>query len=495
MIVYDQADGLDASWIETLFLDEDGGLWAGSHGGARGLNYFDGQGWGPPPIPPLPVESPNVQVLGGNGEQGLFVGLRNQGLALFDGETWDVLTGTDGLPDGEVLDAQLTADGLWVSFDSAVARLDPQAGITDVITQANIYAVHQAADGSIWFGGEWRALRFEPGSGDWQEFKTAPGPIPAWLVTEIVEDENGLWFGTAGGGVARYDGSRWKTWALDEDLGGNWIEAIRQGRDGALWFTHPGTGLSRYEPGNDTWQVFGDGEGASDWPSIPAVDSSGYLWIGGYGKLLYYDGQGWQSFTAPELADVEVYAIEIGPDDVKWLVTDGGLLRYDPAADAWAAFTGADQPIIEDIWSILASSDGTLWLGGKEGLGRYDGNEWSTPAASGDAPLLVDDLAEAPDGSLWLAADGALVHLAADRWSYFAWPSDAWLERVAVGPEGKVWAGYEGLGRYDPVSGDWQLFGPGDGLVYRLVQAILVTPEGVVWVGTEGGVSRYVPPE
>jgi streptogramin lyase len=108
---------------------------------------------------------------------------------------------------------------------------------------------------------------------------------------------------------------------------------------------------------------------------------------------------------------------------------------------------------------------------------------------------LVDDLAEAPDGSLWIAADGELGHLTDGRWSYFAWPSDGWLERVAVGPDGSVWAGHEGLGRYDPASGDWQLFTPADGLAHRIVRAIHVTPEGLVWVGTEGGVSRYVPPD
>jgi ligand-binding sensor domain-containing protein len=57
-----------------------------------------------------------------------------------------------------------------------------------------------------------------------------------------------------------------------------------------------------------------------------------------------------------------------------------------------------------------------------------------------------------------------------------------------------VWAGGEGLGCYDPATGEWQWYTPADGLVHRLVRSILVTPEGVVWVGTEGGLSRFVPP-
>jgi ligand-binding sensor domain-containing protein len=278
-------------------------------------------------------------------------------------------------------------------------------------------------------------------------------------------------------------------------VGGNWVDAIRQTGDGALWFTHPGSGLSRYESGEDAWQVFGGAEGALNWPSIPAVDSAGELWIGEYEELLRYDGQAWHTFTAPELTAIEIYAIEIGPDDVKWLKTNTGLVRHDSASDEWATFTADDHPVIEDISSLLVSSDGTLWLGGEGGLARYDGSTWSNPDASGSAPEYVDDLAEAPDGSLWLAAEDQLWHLAHGQWSTFAWPSYNALNRVAVGPDGGVWAGQEGLGRYTPASGDWQLFTPADGLAHMMVRAIYVTADGVVWVGTEGGISRYVPPD
>jgi len=276
-------------------------------------------------------------------------------------------------------------------------------------------------------------------------------------------------------------------------LGGNRIEAIRQDGEGAIWFTHPGTGLSRYQPESDTWQVFGEDEGALNWPSYRGVDSAGQLWIGDESELLYFDGQGWQTFAPPELVDASIHAIELGPGDVQWIATDRGLMRHDPEAGDWATFTGADHPILDDIWTFLAASDGTVWVGGEVELVQFDGSSWTAPAASGDAPVYVDDLAEGPDGSLWVAADGELGYLADGRWHYYPWPSDGWLETLAIGPDGSVWAGYEGLGRYDPASGTWQMFTTDDGLVHQTVHAIHVTPEGVVWVGTAGGVSRLAP--
>jgi ligand-binding sensor domain-containing protein len=128
-------------------------------------------------------------------------------------------------------------------------------------------------------------------------------------------------------------------------------------------------------------------------------------------------------------------------------------------------------------------------------LARYQDGTWSTPAASGNSPIWVDSIAEAPNGSLWVVANGDLYHLDEDQWRLYTWPADGWIDQVAIGPDGVVWVGYDGLGRFDPDSRNWQLFSTDDGLIHPEVQAIHVTPDGVVWVGTPGGVSRFVPQE
>ena len=493
---YDMADGLDSNQIEALFQDEMGGLWAGSRGGERGVNYYDGARWGELPqffLPPLPVAYPNVTVMGGSEEVGYFVGLEDQGLLRFTGEAWLVLGTADDLPGYQVLDALLTSDSLWVSSDEGVARFILDQDRMETLPLEYIHTIHQGAGGDMWFGGAYRAIQFDPETGDYEEFDTDTGPIPAWLVTDIEEDERGLYVATYGGGVTFYDGMRWDTWLTNVEVGGNLIESIRQDGEGALWFTHPGTGLSRYEPDSDAWRVFGETAGALDWPSMPGVDSAGNLWAGDYGELVYYDGQGWRTFSAPELTDVSIDGLEFGPGDVQWIATDAGLMRYDPATGEWITFTGADHPFLDDIWCFLSASDGTLWVGGEQGLVQYDGTTWSTHWASGGTPQFVDHIAEGPDGMLWVAADGELGHLAGGRWTYVSWPGEGWIETLAFAPDGSIWAGYEGLGRYDPASDTWQIFTTADGLVHMSVLAIHVTPDGVVWVGTEGGVSRYVP--
>jgi streptogramin lyase len=106
----------------------------------------------------------------------------------------------------------------------------------------------------------------------------------------------------------------------------------------------------------------------------------------------------------------------------------------------------------------------------------------------------VSDIAEAPDGGLWVAGDGELYRLDQERWYGLGWPAEGWVESIAVGPDGSVWAGYDALARFDPASGTWQGVASPDGQASLGINSLYVTPEGVVWLGTGSGMIRFVVP-
>ena len=164
----------------------------------------------------------------------------------------------------------------------------------------------------------------------------------------------------------------------------------------------------------------------------------------------------------------------------------GDRVIFNMFADA--VFTG----VIESIEAVHS---------GDYGLVGYDGDDWDVPVVAADGTPIggeygdVHGIIEAPDGSVWVIADGDLYHLYDEQWRQFTWP-DNWIGTMAVGPDGTVWVGSdEALGRFYPSSGEWETFTPEDGLIHPDVEAIHVTPDGVVWIGTEGGGSRYVPGE
>ncbi len=502
--LFDETDGLDAPWVLTLFLDNDGSLWAGTAYGDLGLNYYDGSAWRYPPIPPLPLEFPRPRAIARRAEGELFVGLDENGLAHYDGDVWQVLTSADGLPGDQVLDllvAELDGrDVLLVTFGREVVQFDLDTGAWETISQLSgpeVLCLYQAGDGSLWFGGEGGATRLDPQTGDWRRFESGADTIPSWAVTDIIEADGGFWLGTHDGGVVFYDGSSWRTWATRDALANNQINGILQEENGVLWLTHPGLGLTRYDPAADAWQTFGEPEGALDWPSAPALDGEENLWIGGYEELKWYDGSAWGSSRPQQLFDTIVHGVAIAPDNVRWYWTDHGVIRHDPAAEEWATFTAADSPVFESVNALHIAPDGSVWAGGMGGLVYYDGGAWRVPDATGDAPAgteysEVHDLTSSADGALWAVGDGALYRLVDAQWTRFHW-EDHWVETVAVGPDGAVWVGDDGLGRLDPATGTWQALTPADGLVNPQVTAIWITPAGVVWVGTDAGVSRFVP--
>lgn len=106
---------------------------------------------------------------------------------------------------------------------------------------------------------------------------------PNYVFAVHAAPEDAIWAGTWGGGVARFDGKRWRNYSTDDGLAGNIVYSIARDPDGVFWF---GTnhGLSRF------------------------------------------DGRNWRSYTRQEgLVGDDVYAIAIGPGRDVWVGTRGGV--------------------------------------------------------------------------------------------------------------------------------------------------------------------------
>lgn len=137
---------------------------------------------------------------------------------------------------------------------------------------------------------------------------------------------------------------------------------------------------------------------------------------------------------------------------------EGGVARFDQASDSWENLSNVDHPLMGSaeltnsyrVHEFIPEAGGRLWMltwgallsyrpdEGPASLVRYD------PAGS---PLPVADLrdmARAPDGSLWICADGAgLVRFEpqTEQWTVWGgtpgqdgWPGWQILYRVNVQP-------------------------------------------------------------
>lgn len=76
-------------------------------------------------------------------------------------------------------------------------------------------------------------------------------------LTAILETADGnIWVGTAGEGISRWDGRRWRNYSMVEGLRSEAIAVLSESPDGTLWAGTYGEGISFYDLNNDRWQPY-----------------------------------------------------------------------------------------------------------------------------------------------------------------------------------------------------------------------------------------------
>ncbi len=207
---------------------------------------------------------------------------------------------------------------------------------------------------------------------------TLDNGLPYEIATSTVEDGMGfLWVGTHGG-LARWDGYRFRIYKASRQTPGNlpdnFIKTLHRDAAGTLWIGTSAAGLARYEPLTDRFVTYpvGGTEGLSHVNVREIVDD-------GAGGL--------------------------------WVATDGGLDHVDGAS-------GRIQPAVSDLGlvdpapnSLLLDAHGGLWAGATTGLyHRPAGGPRFLPVPLPAAPGEVARpkcLAQDQAGRVWV---GTLQH-------------------------------------------------------------------------------------
>lgn len=269
----------------------------------------------------------------------IVAGTYGGGLSILDpaNDTWRNYNIPDGLADQFVYGLLRARDGdIWIATWSGVNRVrggaldDPSAWETFTVENTGgglpnlwVYGLREAADGSLWFGteeglaqyrnGEWRNWKHADGLGAPYEtvreaitFTNDPGRYSDhhaqqkveqgiedvdiaynsnYVISLEIDGDGVIWAGTWGGGLARFDGTRWRNFTSADGLPANHIFMLRLDRKGRLWV---GTshGLARLNPDGETFTVMtaADGLFAENVFSLDLADDD-TLWVGSYGGV------------------------------------------------------------------------------------------------------------------------------------------------------------------------------------------------------------------
>ncbi len=527
---------LPDNFVRAVHVDSRGNLWIGTSSG--GLARYDpaSDDFSVTSAGPNGVSDAHVAAFADDGAGGLWIGTAN-GLDHRDASGKLSAASSTVLPASargsavRTIEALLRdrAGGLWIGTrEGLLYRPTATAAATPFGLDAPINALLQDSSGRIWVGTRNQgAFQIKPG-----ERTAVPvaesGPNPSlqkqrvFSIAEVSPRE--IWFGTEGDGIVSLNPDSGVTRRIrhkpdaPDSLSDNDTYALFRERSGLIMVASTDTN-SVHDPRPRAMITIRDTglpvDGKFTVPSV-LVRPDGTVWAGvGGGGIDIIDpvagGVGQVVAGKPGgLPTGRVLSMANGPDGNVYAGTQQGLYRIDAQGKRVERIQIAGRNASAASWA-LAFQEGTMWLGGLDGLWalKLDGTETTAAvlrhedAGLGDS--RVTSLLALPGGGLWIGTRAGLAFLPSIEGSLEVVPTDAaasdrllpgFTSSLALDQRGRLWIstfgrGVQVLERTDPDGRRrFHRIETSHGLPDNSVNAVLADRQGAMWVSTDMGLAR-----
>jgi signal transduction histidine kinase/ligand-binding sensor domain-containing protein len=490
----------------------------------------------------------------------------------------------DGFTRGEILTITQTSDGyLWLGTEFGLLRFD---GVTPVTWQPppgehlpsdRIGSLLAARDGTLWIG-------TSAGLASWQNNKLTLWPeLAGQLVLTLLEDHEGaIWVGGSDvptGRLCSIQNGKAECFGEDGRFGPGVLGLYEDTKDN-LW-AGVKDGIVRWKPGSPTFYSLPDNpdgiRGFCDFDGglligtrnglrrliagkveaypIPGTqqdfnarrllrDRDGGLWIATATQGLMHVHQGRTDVFAQVdglSADRVMDLFEDREGNI-WVATLSGLDRF---RDFSVSTFSAKQGCPDNLWTVLAATDGSVWLAAQSRLFRWLNGQCTIFGYRGSDAIIGTDkredthspnsLFEDARGRIWVSTQGGIGYLEKDRFISVSGILGGPVHAMAADLKGNLWIANQDSGLYglspdlkvqhiawtelgrkdfayalggDPLhNGVWLGFYQGgiaylkdgqirasyttaNGLGNGAVYSFQFDPDGTVWIATQGGLSR-----
>lgn len=468
-----------------------------------------------------PVASVNGMVV--DGEGAVWIVTWGEGLHRIHGTAWNSYTEAEGLPDDWIraIDRS-TGGGVWVGTGEGLAlvRDDRVHAITpenlDLLADGDITCVRELSTGQILAGtmGGTILLRDPVGTlpddllKGWRPIsgrETSSGHELTGVL-EMGPDEQLL--SLAWGGLGWLRGGAWtpdptladlRYYALHEEFKHDGREIWAVERDGGQSYRHTPGGWVPMErfPANVH--------------SILTLDS-GELMAATHGGLFFRDSSGWRPWALdPSLGEPELRSVIATRDGAVWAGGREGLIRG--TAPTWLASRQPGGPTV--LLPSAQPNDPTRAMNFDGKVFAPEGTGWVPQCTLNPWPRAsrtLDNSIWMGDGRLWNESAGGLrwVMIANDmlhtiyrgEWNVYSLETgertelrtlprtDATLERFLVTAGGSLLY-MAAEGAYRLEEGAWTPFPTAPGYQQKHVFSLVETEPGIFWAGVDGGIERW----
>ena len=429
----------------------DGSNWTIYNSSNSGIPYFD------------------ITTLGIDQNNNIWVGTWALGIARFNGSQWTVYNSTNsGYNGGEVSDFAFAANGdVWVTSSG--------------------YGIYKFSNNT------------------WQHIPGLPGNY-SYSTVEI-HPEGQIWFGTYNGLLVKYDGNSFVSFMY-----GNHLYSIDFDNSGNVWAAGL-AGVKKYVGGVNTLTYNSSNTALTSF-FVDAIDFqlNGTAWFAtSMGGVCRFDGTVWSGFNPNNAGSQPWTFLNNSANDVFvdkqngniWVASNGvGYWN----GTSWNIYTLTNSNIPDnDVEVVNKDLSGRIWIGtGGYGAAYFYGSVWTRLDFGPYSSNTINDIAVAPDGSIWFASDFGL-HKTTDGTNYTSYftsnsllPSD-YINTVTFEANGTMWIGStEGLTRV--TNNTWVTFNESNsGLPANFVSDIEASVTGIIWVSAHntqtwpyyGGIAKY----
>ena len=487
---WNDESGLPDNEAFSVLQSRDGYLWIGTQ---HGLVRFDGNRFAVFDEMNTPaLKSDIIVFLYEDRATNLWIGTQSAGLAVIQNGV--IKSFETEMPNaGPVTSVREDSSGILFYSENGIARYqNGKINFFPNIYSPQLYLLtrHQlvpSRNGAVWQLWTGSVLRLGNGS----EKNFGPCPWGSSLVNAACEDEQGnLVVGTLGDGIFWLQpNGTWRHISHDDGLSSDLVLSLCFDDDGDLWVGTDGAGLDRLRrktfnsPENfHPWAVQSVSENGSDgfWAAITSAGAA--LWQSNVTKVFQIGQSG------------EAWNILVDHQQRVWVGTrPGGLFLLQ--TNHFAPALGA-RILGPDIFALFQGHDGRLWVGGDNGLGRWDGERWKLfSTKDGLSENAVCAIAQDASGDLWVGTENnGLNYFNGDRvvscqTTTNGLPGDD-ISCLYMDPDGVLWAGTSGHGLARFQNGQWTAFSTRNGLASDSIGYIIGDKEGNLWIGSNRGLMR-----
>lgn len=344
-----------------------------------------------------------------------------------------------------------------------------------------------------------------------------------------------LWIGTAGLACATLPGSpifsqHARVWSVEQGLSQVFVASVAQDRAGFIWIATQ-RGLARFDGSRfRTFDRTNTPELTTNLIHVLAADAGGQLWIGtSSGLFVHHHGR-----FAPILADGQPLGEVSGiapAADVVWVVSQRGLFRIRPdgsGAAAVAAWPGgvATQVVLDaqgaptvagygGVYQAAADGsgfrfqalpdptltvqsmawrNGVLWVGSNHGLWKLDAGGFRI-AVPELRDANVSALLEVSGSGLWIGTASGLRFLDAQGelldFSRKTELRDLWIQSLLIDRAGDLWVGTAANGLVRLWARPLAWFDRSAGFTDPLITTVFEDRDGSVLIGSKTGAYRF----